>query len=230
MTKIDHTVLLCGRFSSLSSNFRSFPFLAGFALFPKSRKVTKIDHTVKLKIFKLSRFLWFLAAFALPSKFRNGTKIDHTVWPPPINRRKKRKDSAFHSGRVQVLLWCRLCQTATIIIWPLGKRRKRPKPKPTAAAATPNEPKGAKRTRRRHSVQHHHTHTQALGAMPPHTQRSHSVHANSLSFRSARPERKDSDFRGVALPSIGLRVSRKLRAPRRRICEYLVWSNTEYLV
>ena len=169
-----------------------------------------------------------------------------------------RKDSAFHSGRVQVLPWCRLCQTATIITWPLGKRRKRPKPKPTAAAATPNEPKGAKRTRRRHSVQHHHTHTQALGAMPPHTQRSHSVHVNSLSFRSGRlrtssfprvattkptkpaistnfkiskqflqiprisevsrfrcggarergrPERKDSDFRGVALPSIGLRVS-----------------------
>ena len=53
----------------------------------------------------------------MPSKSRNVTKIDHTVWPPPINRRKKRKDSAFHSGRVQVLLWCRLCQTATIIIW-----------------------------------------------------------------------------------------------------------------
>ena len=44
------------------------------------------------------------------------------------------------------------------------------------------------------------------------------------------PERKDSDFRGVALPGIALRVSRKLRAPRRRICEYLVWRNTEYLV
>ena len=178
--------ILCGHFSSLSSDFRSFAFLAGFALFPKSRKVTKIDHTIKLQIFELSRFLWFLAAFALLPKSREVTKIGHTVWPPPINRRKKRKDSAFHSGRVQVLLWCRLCQTATIIIWLLGKRRKRPKPKPTAAAATPNEPKGAKRTRRRHSVQHHHTHTQALGAMPPHTQRSHSVHANSLSFRSGR--------------------------------------------
>ena len=32
-------------------NFRSFAFLAGFALFPKSRKVTKIDHTAKLQIF-----------------------------------------------------------------------------------------------------------------------------------------------------------------------------------
>ena len=94
-------------------------------------------------------------------KSREVTKIGHTVWPPPINRRKKRKDSAFHSGRVQVLLWCRLCQTATIIIWSLGKRKKRPKAKPTAAAATPNEPKGAKRTRRRHSVQHHH-HTHAV--------------------------------------------------------------------
>ena len=144
--------ILCGNFSSLSSNFRSFAFLAGFALFPKSRKVTKIDHTVKLKIFELSRFLWFLAAFALPSKFRNGTKIDHTVWPPPINRRKKRKDNASHSARVQVLPWCRLCQTATIIIWSLGKRRKRPKPNPAAAAATPNEPRGTKRTRRTHSV------------------------------------------------------------------------------
>ena len=111
--------ILCGNFSSLSSNFRGFAFLAGFALFPKSRKVTKIGHT---------------------------------VWPPPINRRKKRKDSAFHSGRFQVLLWCRLCQTATIIIWSLGKRRKRPKPKPTAAAATPNEPKGTKEARRSHSV------------------------------------------------------------------------------
>ena len=86
------------------------------------------------------------------------------------------------SGCVPSLLWCCLCQTATIIIWSLGKRRKRPKPEPTAAAATPNEPKGAKRTRRRHSVQHHPTHTQSRGAMPPHTQRSHSVHANSLSF------------------------------------------------
>ena len=145
--------ILCGHFSSLSSDFRSFAFLAGFALFPKSQKVTKIDHTVKLKIFELSRFLWFLAAFALPSKYRNVTKIDHTVWPPPINRRKKRKDSAFHSSRAQVLPWCRLCQTATIIIWPLGKRRKRPKPNQAAAAATPNEPKGTKRTQRTHSVQ-----------------------------------------------------------------------------
>ena len=118
--------ILCGRFSSLSSNFRSFAFLAGFALFPKSRKVTKIDHTEKLQISELSRFLWFLPAFALPSKSRNVTKIDHTVWPPPINRRKKRKDSAFHSGRVQVLLWCRLCQTATIIIWSQGQGTKTP--------------------------------------------------------------------------------------------------------
>ena len=145
--------ILCDHFSSLSSNFRSFAFLAGFALFPKSRKVTKIGHTVELQIYELSRFLWFLAGVALFPKSRNVTKIDHTVWPPPINGNKKRKDSAFHSGRVQVLLWCRLCQTATIITWQLGKRRKRPKPKPTAAAATPNEPKGTKRTRRRHSVQ-----------------------------------------------------------------------------
>ena len=45
------SVLLCDHFSSLSSDFRSFAFLAGFALFPKSRKVTKIDHTKKLQIF-----------------------------------------------------------------------------------------------------------------------------------------------------------------------------------
>ena len=45
-----------------------------------------------------------------------------------------------------------LCQTATVIIWPLGKRKKRPKPKPTAAAATPNEPRSTKRARRTHSV------------------------------------------------------------------------------
>ena len=116
-------------------------------------------------------------------KSRNVTKIDHTVWPPPINGNKKRKDSAFLSGRVQVLLWCRLCQTAAIIIWSLGKRKKRPKAKPTAAAATPNEPKGAKRTRRRHSVQHHHTPTQSLGACKLTIFRSHYPPARPL-FRA----------------------------------------------
>ena len=43
--------ILCDHFSSLSSDFRSFAFLAGFALFPKSRKVTKIDDTEKLQNF-----------------------------------------------------------------------------------------------------------------------------------------------------------------------------------
>ena len=117
-------------FSSISANFRSFALLAGFALVPK---------------------------------FRNVTKIGHTVWPPPINGNKKRKDSLSLSGYSQVLPWCRLCQTATVIIWSLGKRRKRPKPNQAAAAATPNEPKGTKRTRRTHSVR-----------VPPDTEQHHS--------------------------------------------------------
>ena len=77
------------------------------------------------------------------------------------------------SGCVPSLLWCCLCQTATIIIWSLGKRKKRPKPKPTAAAATPNDPKGTKRTRRRHSVQHHrHTHSVTRCNATPHATQS----------------------------------------------------------
>ena len=86
--------ILCDHFLSLVKNFQT-----------------------KTKIFEVSRFLLLLLCCQKFKKYRDGTKIGYSVWPPPINRRKSRKDSAFHSGRVPLLLWCRLCQTATIIIW-----------------------------------------------------------------------------------------------------------------
>ena len=181
-----------------------------------------------------------------------------------------RKDSHFHSGRVQVLLCCACVkppQSSSGHSESAGSdpdgpdQTQQPPPPLRTSQKAPNEPDAGTRCNTTT------THTQSLGAMPPHTQRSHSVHSNSLSFRSGRPrmssfpraattkptkpanstnfripkqilqiprifevsrfrcggarerrhpERKDSDFRGVALPSIALRVSRKVRAPRRR--------------
>ena len=148
-------------------NFRSFAFLAGFALLPKSRKVTKIDHTVKLQIFELSRFLLFLAGVALLPKSREVTKIDDTVWPPPINRRKNRKDSHFHSGRVQVLLCCACVKPLQSSSGHSGSARsdpnqsRQPPPPRRTNQKAPNEPDAG--TRCNTTTTHPH---------------SHSVHAN----------------------------------------------------
>ena len=101
------------------------------------------------------------------------------------------------SGCVPSLLWCCLCQTATIIIWSLGKRRKRPKPKPTAAAATPNEPKGTKRTRRRHSVQCHPTHNAVTRCMQIHYLSAQDVSGRRRSL--APPQRN-----GISAPKFEL--------------------------
>ena len=172
-------------------------------------------------------------------KSREVTKIDHTVWPPPINRRKNRKDSHFHSGCVPDLL-CAACV------------------KPPQSSSGPGTRCNTTTHTRSHSVHANSLSFRSgrprMSSFPRAVTTKPTKPANSTNFRIPKqilqipriskvsrfrcggarerrhPERKDSDFRGVALPGIALRVSRKLRAPRRRICEYLVWRNTEYLV
>ena len=103
-------------------------------------------------------------------KSREVTKIDHTVWPPPINGRKNRKDSHFHSGRVQVLLCCACVkppQSSSGHSESAGSdpdQTQQPPPPLRTSQKAPNEPDAGTRCNTT-------THT-----------RSHSVHANGLSF------------------------------------------------
>ena len=102
----------------------------------------------------------------MPSKSRNVTKIDHTVWPPPINRRKNRKDSHFHSGpfRLRPLL---------ALVLPVSNRHNHHLVTRKAQEATQTKPG----SRRRHSErakghQTNTTHTLGAGAaaLPPDTE------------------------------------------------------------